>query len=60
MGLGINQMYIKIRQGFQELKVQSLAKAYLRAHSKLIVIDQEGTLPTKYLARDSEPPGKVV
>jgi len=47
LGLGLNSTLIKTRQNFQELKVNNVESSYMRAVTRLIILDQDGVIPMK-------------
>ena len=47
LGLGLNSTLIKTRQNFQELKVNNVENSYMRAVTRLIILDQDGVIPMK-------------
>ena len=55
LGMGLNQTLIKTRQGFRELRLDYEEQNYLKAVSRLIIIDQDGVLPMKGSRGNEEP-----
>jgi len=55
LGMGLNQTLIKTRQGFRELRLDYEEQNYMKAVSRLIIIDQDGVLPMKGSRGNEEP-----
>ena len=49
IGLGLNKRIIDTKRGVNELRIGDLDRDYTAAKQRLIIIDHEGTLPSKFL-----------